>query len=48
MSARQWMNPAVEISLLDPADTLALHTGGGNDSVDSSGLPPGIVGLVVD
>ena len=38
----------VELTLLDPADRLALQTGGGSDSVDSSGLPPGIVDLVVD
>jgi Ca2+-binding RTX toxin-like protein len=42
------LSALVELTLLDPADTLALHTGGGNDSVDSSGLAPGIVGLVVD
>ena len=38
----------VELTLLDPADTLALRTGGGNDSIDSTGLPPGIVDLIVD
>ena len=38
----------MELTLLDPFDRLALFTGGGNDSVDTSGLPPGIVDLVVD
>jgi hypothetical protein len=42
------LSALVELTLLDPIDTLALHTGGGDDGVDSSGLPPGIVGLVVD
>jgi Ca2+-binding RTX toxin-like protein len=42
------LSALVELTLLDPADRLALHTGGGNDSVDSSGLPPGIVDLVAD
>jgi Ca2+-binding RTX toxin-like protein len=42
------LSALVELTLLDPTDRLALHTGGGNDSVDTSGLPPGIVDLVVD
>jgi hypothetical protein len=42
------LSALVELTLLDPADRLALRTGGGNDSVDSSGLPPGLVDLVVD
>ena len=42
------LSALVELTLLDPSDRLALLTGGGNDSVDSSGLPPGIVELIVD
>jgi Ca2+-binding RTX toxin-like protein len=42
------LSALVELTLLDPIDRLHLRTGGGNDSVDSSGLPPGIVDLVVD
>ena len=42
------LSALVELTLLDPTDRLALQTGGGNDDVDSSGLPPGIVDLVVD
>jgi len=42
------LSALVELTLLDPFDRLALLTGGGNDSVDSSGLPPGIVELIVD
>lgn len=42
------LSALVELTLLDPFDRLALLTGGGNDSVDSSGLAPGIVDLVVD
>jgi hypothetical protein len=42
------LSALVELTLLDPTDRLALHTGGGNDSVDTTGLPPGIVDLVVD
>ena len=37
-----------QLTLLDPFERLALLTGGGNDSVDSSGLAPEIVDLVVD
>ena len=42
------LSALVELTLLDPFDRLALLTGGGNDSVDSSGLPPGIVELILD
>ena len=42
------LSALVELTLLDPTDRLALQTGGGNDDVDSSGLPTGIVDLVVD
>jgi Ca2+-binding RTX toxin-like protein len=42
------LSALVELTLLDPTDRLALRTGGGNDGVDSTGLPPGIVDLVVD
>jgi hypothetical protein len=42
------LSALIELTLLDSTDRLALQTGGGNDSVDSSGLPTGIVELVVD
>jgi Ca2+-binding RTX toxin-like protein len=42
------LSALVELTLLDPTDRLALNTSGGNDSVDTSGLPPGIVDLAVD
>jgi Ca2+-binding RTX toxin-like protein len=42
------LSALVELTLLDPTDRLALRSGGGNDRVDSLGLPPGIVDLVVD
>ena len=37
-----------QLTLLDPFERHALLTGGGNDSVDGSGLAPEIVDLVVD
>jgi hypothetical protein len=42
------LSALIELTLLDSTDRLALQTGGGNDSVDSSGLSTGIVELVVD
>jgi hypothetical protein len=36
------------ITQAEPFDTLAVRTAGGRDTVDSSGLPAGVIGLVVE
>jgi Ca2+-binding RTX toxin-like protein len=39
---------AIGITHAEPLDTLAVRGGGGNDSVDSSGLPPDTIGLALE
>jgi hypothetical protein len=42
------LSALVAITEAEPLDALAIRTGAGNDTVDSSSLPAGIIGLVVD
>ena len=42
------LSALVAITQAEPLDTLSLRTGAGQDTVDSSGLPAGIIELVVD
>jgi hypothetical protein len=41
------LTPAITPVLLDANDVLRIDTLAGNDTVDSSGLPPGLVQLQV-
>jgi Ca2+-binding RTX toxin-like protein len=38
----------VNISHAEAGDTLAINTGAGNDTIDASGVAPGIIGLTID
>jgi Ca2+-binding RTX toxin-like protein len=42
------LSPFLGITHAEPLDTLAFHGAGGSDTVDSSGLAPGVIGLAVD
>lgn len=42
------LSALIAITQAEPLDTLAIRTGAGQDTVDSSNLPAGIIGLVVD
>jgi hypothetical protein len=42
------LSALVGITHAEPLDTLAIRTAGGEDTVDSSGLPAGVIGLVVE
>jgi hypothetical protein len=42
------LSAQVNITNFEPIDRLTVHTLGGNDTVGSSGLPAGLIGLIMD